>query len=297
MDSVFPTLISVYSFTLLIGGIVALVFQFVADARSGKDNPLEPWRLKWSDALLLCWGFIVAMLALSFAIGHISALLNNPNHQIILEVVGFQGGLLLLLLALIRFYPQLFTLALSPQRLSSGKSLSQAIVQLLAAGILFLGVSLYWQGILFILKTLGIGDYSEKQELVNLLSEGLSLPFGTLAALLIAAVVIAPIAEELLFRGLFYRFLKSRIRPHFAMVISSVCFGAIHYNMVAFIPLTFLGMVLVRAYERTGSLKVPILMHALFNANMTLLALLSPYLEEVSQKLATVKQLAQICAR
>lgn len=284
MDIALLSLFSLYIFLLFACGITSLVFQFIGDYRQGASNPLEPWHLKWSEAFLIGWGLLTAVLALSIAIPQAALRAEDRDIQLAIQVAGWQGGLLLILIALIYLYPRQFHLTLNPQKPGLWRIVSQAVVQLLAAFILFMLVALCWRGILLYIKSLGLGDLTGEQELIGLLAAGLSMPVGVLVALLVAAVIIAPVAEEILFRGLLYRFLKSRISARWAMIASSVCFGAIHGNMASFIPLTFLGMILVRAYERTGSLKVPILMHALFNANTTFIVLINPYIEEMSDK-------------
>jgi membrane protease YdiL (CAAX protease family) len=90
------------------------------------------------------------------------------------------------------------------------------------------------------------------------------------------AVVVAPAAEEVLFRGLLYPYLKQRTRPWVAVLWSSVLFGAIHMNLVTFLPLTLLAVLLVWLYEATGNLLAPVIAHAVFNlANLLLLLLVS----------------------
>lgn len=89
-------------------------------------------------------------------------------------------------------------------------------------------------------------------------------------------VVAAPIAEELIFRYLFWR-LPSPARPYLAAVPVSILFTAVHYIQNpwpdnAFVALFFFGMAQCWLYRRTGSLWCPILNHMLFN--MTNLAFL-----------------------
>jgi membrane protease YdiL (CAAX protease family) len=50
------------------------------------------------------------------------------------------------------------------------------------------------------------------------------------------------------------------------LVVSSVVFGAIHSNLVAFLPLTLFAVLLVMLYESTDTLLAPIVAHSLFNA-------------------------------
>jgi uncharacterized protein len=87
----------------------------------------------------------------------------------------------------------------------------------------------------------------------------------------IAAVVLAPLAEEMLFRGLLHRGLRRRLALAPATAVSSVLFAVVHIDVVLSQPLALVGLVLVGvilavAYERTGSLVVPVVIHAVHNA-------------------------------
>lgn len=97
-------------------------------------------------------------------------------------------------------------------------------------------------------------------------------PVKMLLAVLIA-VVLAPLAEELIFRGLLHRNLRRRMSVVPATIISSVLFALVHVDVVlsqpiALIGLTLAGAVMAIAYERTGSLVVPVVIHAVYNATM-----------------------------
>lgn len=89
--------------------------------------------------------------------------------------------------------------------------------------------------------------------------------------LLILAIVIAPITEELLFRAGLFRYLRTRIPRSLALLAPAFLFAILHGNLVTLAPLLALGMVFSLAYERTGSVVVPIVAHALFNLNTVLL--------------------------
>jgi membrane protease YdiL (CAAX protease family) len=83
-------------------------------------------------------------------------------------------------------------------------------------------------------------------------------------------VVAAPLVEELFFRGLVYPFLKARLGAIAAVGVTGVVFGAIHCNaesLTAFFPLALFGAYLCVLYEKTGDIRVPILVHGLFNLN------------------------------
>jgi membrane protease YdiL (CAAX protease family) len=81
-----------------------------------------------------------------------------------------------------------------------------------------------------------------------------------------AGIVLAPIAEEIIFRGVLYATIKEVGYPRLALFGTSLLFGAIHGSAMTLVPLTFFAIVLTILYERTGRLLVPIVAHATFNA-------------------------------
>lgn len=87
--------------------------------------------------------------------------------------------------------------------------------------------------------------------------------------LAISTVIVAPIAEEMLFRGLLFGALAPRLGVLAAAVISALLFGAAHGDAVLFPTLAALGFVNAIAYAATGNLWVPIAVHAINNAVST----------------------------
>ena len=85
------------------------------------------------------------------------------------------------------------------------------------------------------------------------------------ALLTLLAVVMAPLFEELFFRGFLFRGLARSWGWPLAAVVSGAIFGAVHQQLTVFIPLFALGFVLAWTYKRTGSLWTPIALHAVFN--------------------------------
>lgn len=82
----------------------------------------------------------------------------------------------------------------------------------------------------------------------------------------VVAIGLAPVAEELLFRGLLYPTLKQAGYPRMALWGSAILFALIHMNLLALIPLTFVALMLTWLYEETDNLIAPIIAHSLFNA-------------------------------
>ncbi len=85
----------------------------------------------------------------------------------------------------------------------------------------------------------------------------------------LAMVLVIPVGEEIVFRGALYGGLRRGLPAPWAMVISGLIFASLH-DVSVFLPVALLGMLLAWAYERTGSLLVPCLVHALQNG-LTLL--------------------------
>ncbi len=79
------------------------------------------------------------------------------------------------------------------------------------------------------------------------------------------AVVVAPAAEETIFRGYIYGVLKRYAGAIPAALISAGLFAAMHLSLSSLPALFVLALCLTLAYEATGSLLVNIFMHALFN--------------------------------
>lgn len=103
----------------------------------------------------------------------------------------------------------------------------------------------------------------EPQETVQAFQKSDSLGLKYLVIFL--AVVIAPLAEETLFRGFVYGVLKRYTDAPFAALSSSLMFAIIHMHVGSLLPLWMLAVLFCLAYEITGCLLVPMMLHAIFN--------------------------------
>ena len=80
------------------------------------------------------------------------------------------------------------------------------------------------------------------------------------------AVVVVPLIEETVFRGLFQTMIRSYLgRPWVAIIFTSVLFAMVHGNPSHWPALFVLALGMGYAYEKSGSLFRPIFMHVLFN--------------------------------
>jgi len=89
-------------------------------------------------------------------------------------------------------------------------------------------------------------------------------------------VIMAPVTEELLFRGIILRGLLSRYRPFTAVLLTSLLFAALHMNPWQSLSALFLGLLFGWFYLRTGSVALCVLAHA-FTNGMSILFTLLPF--------------------
>lgn len=96
--------------------------------------------------------------------------------------------------------------------------------------------------------------------------------FPELAALLFSAVIVAPVFEEIVFRGFLFQGLRKKTGAVWAAVISTVFFALIHtqYDFWGWISVGLTGVAACYMTWRTGSLKSAIALHALTNLFITL---------------------------
>lgn len=101
---------------------------------------------------------------------------------------------------------------------------------------------------------------------------------GVQAKLTIAffAIVIAPLAEEVIFRGYIFGAARQFIGRWPAIIVSSLVFAFIHGHIPALPGLFVLAIFLALVYERTGSLWAPIMLHAFFNSVTVVVTLFFP---------------------
>lgn len=96
----------------------------------------------------------------------------------------------------------------------------------------------------------------------NEAAAGLDKP-GLISAL--STMIFAPIAEEVIFRGLVYTRLRRAIPAALACVLSSLLFGVLHGQLLWIAYAFVMGVVLTIVFERTGTLWANIIVHITFN--------------------------------
>ena len=93
-----------------------------------------------------------------------------------------------------------------------------------------------------------------------------AFPFAGFLAVLLAGGVLAPVAEELFFRGYVFRTYLHARGPLVAYGASSLLWASLHLNLPALLPIFVLSLVFGWAYQRTGSIVPSIVGHAVNNS-------------------------------
>ncbi len=135
-----------------------------------------------------------------------------------------------------------------------------------AVGLLVLALPLITEAVELSRVLLAGAGYlnPDPQDAVRFLSESPSL--AARVAVGVQAVFLAPVQEEMIFRGFLYGVARRYLGPAAGIVLVSLLFAAIHLHAPSFLGLFVLAMCLTLAYEWSGSLLVPMAMHAMFNA-------------------------------
>ncbi len=112
---------------------------------------------------------------------------------------------------------------------------------------------------------------------------------GSIWEIALSSVAVAPICEELVFRSIFYAGFRtifaSRLKKKSAVILSAVfsaaCFGFAHMNAYQFIYAFAVGILLALAYEYSGRLIVPIIIHMVANG-ASIIRTFAPYYQRIS---------------
>jgi membrane protease YdiL (CAAX protease family) len=227
---------------------------------------LPPWAGNGSDLLGLLISAVAGVLVVSFAAKlFLQGRPWDETHRELVGAVAFQFGLLL---GIASFH-------LAWRRLGTGLE-AQPFATLIRGAATFLAalpivyfVTFTWQELLG-----ALGAPLESQDSLKLFEDLHSWPLRLLFSAI--AIVVAPLAEELIFRAGLFRFFRGRLPYWLAVFLPAVIFGACHLlqaplqNLPEFMPLVALGAVFSVAYERTGRIGTTMVAHALFNLNTVL---------------------------
>ena len=231
-------------------------------------NPWQPELvLLFGGTQLLCFaaGILTASLLHKFGVAGFRQ--DDDFGNILLATMSFQGVTWVLIPVLLRLNQIHWRDAFGLRKVDFFRALAWAM----AALIVVLPVVLTLN---FLSETAleKAGWQPKSQAAVELLNDAPLWPTGIYLG--VFAVVLAPVAEEFIFRGVLFPFVKQLGWPKLAWFGVSFLFALIHGAAAIFIPLFVLALALTWLYEKTGNLLAPIVVHGLFNAaNLALLIL------------------------
>jgi membrane protease YdiL (CAAX protease family) len=257
--SVFAAVTNVLFVLIAIYIYSALIRQINARAET---LDLAQRNFSLADAIvgILLSGLFLSNIALSLSSTHD---FTSPRMRDLLAGALLTVGILVFLIAFLRLRGFNLSALGGLAKLSFGRVLSTGTILLFAA-----------YPLIYIADTLTrriLGEGLSKQEIIQLFNASQTLPQRIM--IIIMAVALAPMAEEFMFRFFLYGVLKRYFGRLVGVIVNASLFAAVHTHLPSFGPLFVLGSCFTIAYEWSGSILVPMTMHALFNAlTLTLLA-------------------------
>ena len=125
---------------------------------------------------------------------------------------------------------------------------------------IFMSAALFSMSLNQIIDALQLKNYSEEYTRV---SNALFSP-GVIQTT-ICVGFLAPVFEEVLYRGILFGALRKRFSYVASAMISSVIFGALHMNLIQFIYAASMGYIFAHLYDLTRKILVPVLAHIFAN--------------------------------
>ena len=223
-----------------------------------------------TDVVLYLIIFIVVQIIMMYAGTGIWAGIKGEGYQATLQAASTGGNAILT--ALVSVFSSVITLIIFLKTkwtpLTRGYLLSKPWGTLLWVALFSLGTII---PLSFLYEQLGIEmDENTQQIITSIMKE----PWGY-----VAVGILAPLAEEVVFRGAILRTLlgiMSKKNYWVAIMISAAIFGIVHANLAQFINALLMGLLLGWMYYRTGSLVPGILLHWINNTMAYVLANIIP---------------------
>ncbi len=207
--------------------------------------------------LIMSLVFIGLELVNALVYGMLFSSVEVEPHALFFQMLFFQIPVLIVLFGLLRSQ----NLSRETVGLTRGKTfrwLGLSVLLYLATLPLLWFYSLLYQ---IFLEQLGHSFYL--QDVTQVFLAPMSWPVR--AGVIFAAVVAAPVFEEIVFRGILFPWLVRRTGFWPGVAIVSALFAVMHVHVPSLLPLFLLSTAFCVAYARTRSLWVPIGMHACFN--------------------------------
>lgn len=224
-----------------------------------KRNNVPPSKPAWNlwQALFL----ILLITLLEWALGWLATPENLDTPQGLLHFVSVGFGEGVIYLAVIFIFMKILRRPLSELGLVRPR-LGYVFLGVIMGFVLFVGVGLLGT---LLARWLGTPAPQSFAEAVN----GASYTWEFVLLLTLGGLV-APLKEEILFRGLVYPPLRQAYGKGKGIIYTGLFFGALHWDMVRFLPLFIGGVILTWLYERSRSIWPAIIAHGTWNVLMAL---------------------------
>lgn len=260
---------------ILLLGLSALLYD-VFKKKSQQKNLAPASKASFFEVGLVLWVIFILFSGIHFIWAYVEIYFPEINLS---TYIGFlvQFVLLGFLFIIVKKYPNAISLPLNnPETKNILLAVLKGLFFFLASIPIVWLASLVWKVCLYILQEFNPSVSVEHQELITSFTQSDSPIFKLTIS--IFAILLAPINEELIFRGILYRYLKKLLPKNLSLILSACFFSLAHFNMLSFLPLFALGILLARAYERSGNIITSITFHACFNLNTLILLGFQPEL-------------------
>ena len=233
----------------------------------------KPWRgevvVQFIALQFLCFALGIGAIGLLHKLGVTGFKQEADFGNVLLATLCFQGATWILIPFFLRQHQVRWRDAFGFQK----SNLFRALFLAVAVAIVILPAALGLQSAsIFVLEK--IGWPVEDEAAVALIAGAKSLSLKIYLG--IFAVVLAPVAEEFIFRGMLFPFVKQLGFPKLAWLGVSFLFAAIHFDAAIFAPLFVFALGLTWLYEKTDNLLASIAAHSLFNAANLVILFYSP---------------------
>jgi uncharacterized protein len=241
----------------------------------------KPWRgeivMQFIALQFLCFASGIVAIGLLHKLGVTGFKQEADFGNVLLATLCFQGATWILIPFFLRQHQVRWRDAFGFQK----PALFRALFGAVALAIVILPVAMGLQSAsIFVLEKIGwpVEDEAAVALVAGAKSLWLKIYLG------VFAVVLAPVAEEFIFRGVLFPFFKQLGFPRLAWFGVSLLFAAIHFDAAIFLPLFALALALTWLYQKTDSLLAPIVAHGLFNATNLVALHFEDQLNQILQK-------------
>lgn len=270
--SAVSNLVAVLEFGLLLTGLI-LLWRVVLSPTARQNrlpSPLDTWTAPVSQFFLFLAYVFLGTTAVSLAASLLGRSLPlEGDARVVFAGAAAQLGMVTGV-AVYHFTVERIRSSATPAAVGIVRS---GVVTFLISLPILTATSLAWQAFLEL-----SGLPVERQDLIRMFAHADSP--GLLLAMMTLAVIVAPIAEELVFRAGLFRYFRTRMSRSVALVAPALFFAVLHVGdwrtlegFASLAPLAVLAIVYSIAYERTGRIGTAMVAHGLFNLNTIVLIL------------------------